>query len=99
MSVLITGKFPGDTAVFEAALRDRASEFAAYGEQARTAGGIHHRFGIGDGFIVVVDEWESPQQFEQFFTRPELQAFIGSIGAAGPPEITVSAAVASADQY
>ena len=66
----------------------------------RAAGALHHRFGIGDGYVVVVDEWESVQQFEQFFGNPELQAFVGSIGAApAPPEMTISEAVASPDQY
>jgi quinol monooxygenase YgiN len=99
VSVLITVKFPGDTDTFRKTLTDRADEMASFAEQARAAGGIHHRFGIGDGFVVVVDEWESPQHFEQFFARPELQAFIGSSGASGPPEITVCEAIASPDQY
>jgi quinol monooxygenase YgiN len=97
VSALITVKFLGDTDTFRKTLTDRAD--ASFAEQARAAGGIHHRFGIGDGFVVVVDEWESPQQFEQFFARPELQAFIGSSGASGPPEITVCEAIASPDQY
>jgi hypothetical protein len=100
MSVLVIGKFQGDTAKFRQSLTDRAGEFAKVGDQARAAGGIHHRFGVGDGFVVIIDEWESVEQFQQFFANPELQAFIGSVGAApAPPEITVVEAVASADQY
>ncbi len=100
MSVLITAKFPGDTAKFRQSLADRAEEFAKLKESAMAAGGIHHRFGIGDGFVLVVDEWESPQHFERFFGDPSLQAFIGSIGADPvPPEITLTEAVASPDQY
>jgi quinol monooxygenase YgiN len=50
--------------------------------------------------VVLVDEWESVEQFQQFFSNPDLQAFIGSVGAApAPPEITVSEAVASSDQF
>ena len=67
---------------------------------AKAAGGVHHRFGIRDGFVVLVDEWESVEHFQQFFSNPDLQAFIGSVGAApAPPEITISEAVSSADQY
>ena len=100
MSVLVTVKFPGDTATFRQALADRAEEFAKLKESAMAAGGIHHRFGVGDGFVLVVDEWESPQQFERFFGDPSLQAFIGTLGAAPvPPEITLTEAVASPDQY
>ena len=100
MSVLVIGKFQGDTATFRQALADRAGELAGYASMAQAAGGIHHRFGVGDGFIIVVDEWESAEHFEKFFSNPELQAFIGSMGAAPvPPELTVAEAVASADQY
>lgn len=99
MSVLVTGKFPGDVATLRQAMADRSDELVAMAEKARAAGGIHHRFGLGDGFVVVVDEWESPQAFEQFFSQPELQEFIGSLGVSGPPDITISEAISSPDQY
>jgi quinol monooxygenase YgiN len=100
MSVLVTGKFHGDTAKFRQALADRAGEFEKIAEMARTAGGIHHRFGVGDGFVVIVDEWASTEQFQQFFAQPDLQAFIGSVGAdPAPPEITVSEAISSPDEF
>jgi hypothetical protein len=100
MSVLVTGKFQGDTASFRRALTDRAGEFEKIAVIARSSGGIHHRFGIGDGFVLIVDEWQTAEQFEQFFTNPELQTFIGSVGAdPGPPDITVAEAVTSPDQY
>jgi hypothetical protein len=100
MSVLITLKVFGDTDVFQAALTDRADEVKAIGDRAQGVGAIHHRFGIGDGFILVVDEWETAEQFEQFFGDPEMQAFVSSVGAAPtPPEITVAQAVSSPDQF
>ena len=100
MSVLIIGKFQGDTAKFRRALTDRADEFAKIADMARAQGGIHHRFGIGDGFVVIVDEWATVEHFQQFFSNPDLQAFIGSVGAApAPPEITIVDAIASPDQY
>jgi hypothetical protein len=100
MSVLVIGKFQGDTAKFRQALTERADEFAKISDGARSAGAIHHRFGIGDGFVVIDDEWGSVEQFQQFFSNPDLQAFIGSVGAAGaPPEITVAEAVTSSDQF
>lgn len=100
MSVLVIAKFQGDTAKFRQALADRAGEFEKIAERARAAGGIHHRFGIGDGFVLVADEWETPGDFERFFADPELQAFIGSVGAAPvPPEMSICEAVDSPDQY
>jgi len=100
MSVLVIAKFHGDTATFRQAIAERGEEFAKIAESAQASGGIHHRFGVGDGFIVVVDEWASAAHFEQFFADPALQAFIGSVGAAPmPPEITMTEAIASPDQY
>jgi hypothetical protein len=100
MSVLVIAKFQGDTATFRQALSGRGGEFVKYADAARAAGGVHHRFGVGDGCVIVVDEWESVDHFQQFFSNPELQAFIGSIGAApAPPEMIIAEAVASPDQY
>jgi hypothetical protein len=100
MSVLVIGKFQGDTAKFRQSLTDRADEYAKIGQADEAAGAIHHRFAIGDGFVLVVDEWESVEHFQQFFGDPELQAFIGTVGAAPvPPEITVGEAVASPDEF
>lgn len=100
MSVLVVGKFKGDTAKFRQSLTDRADDFAKIGAGAQAAGGIHHRFAIGDGFVLVVDEWESVEHFQRFFGNPELQAFIGSVGGAPvPPEIIMAEAVGSPDQF
>jgi len=100
VSVVIVGKFKGDTAKFRQALTDRAGEFAKIGESARTMGALHHRFAIGDGCVLVIDEWESVEHFEKFFANPDLQAFIGSVGAAPePPGMLIGEAVSSSDQF
>jgi quinol monooxygenase YgiN len=100
MSVLVTVKIPGDTGKFRQSLTERAGEYEKIAGMARAAGGVHHRFGIGDGFVLVVDEWESADHFGQFFANPELHEFIGSVGGdPGQPEITVTEAVSSPDQY
>jgi hypothetical protein len=101
MSVLVTIRFAGDTALFRRALTDRKDEFAAIAGRARGKGGVHHRFGVGDGFVLVVDEWESVGSFQAFFGDPQLQTFIGSVGAdtSGPPEITIAEATDSPDAY
>jgi hypothetical protein len=99
MSVLVIGKFQGDTATFRKALAERAAEFEEISAGARAQGALHHRFGVGDGFVVLVDEWETVEQFQQFFSNPDLHAFIGTIGATGQPEITVSEAVTAPGEY
>jgi hypothetical protein len=100
MSVLVVGKFQGDTAKFRQALTDRADEFAKIADMARSQGAIHHRFGIADDFVLIVDEWATAGHFQQFFSNPDLEAFIGSVGAApAPPELTIVDAIASSDQF
>jgi hypothetical protein len=98
---MVTIRIAGDTALFRRSLTERKDEFAAIAQRARGKGGLHHRFGVGDGFVLVVDEWESVDAFEAFFGDPELQTFIGSVGANTPvqPEITVAEAIDSPDAY
>lgn len=101
MSFLITLKVNGDTAVFQKALADRAAEFEAVVEKAKAAGAIHHRFGVGDGYVHVIDEWETVEGFQGFFGEPSMQEFLGSIGAdtSAEPDITVSLALRTVDEF
>jgi quinol monooxygenase YgiN len=100
MSVLVIGKLKGDTAKFRQALADRADEFAKISEESKAVGGLHHRFGVGDGYVLIVDEWDSVEHFQKFMANPELQAFIGSVGGAPePPEVIVAEAITSSDQF
>lgn len=101
MSVLITLKIPGDTEKFRRALDEHSAELVEVSERGRAAGAIHHRFGIGDGFVMVVDEWDSADHFHAFFSNPDMQEFVGSMGGdtSVPPEITVAEAVSSADEF
>ncbi len=100
MSVLVITRLQGDTAKFRQALQARGNEFKEVADRARTAGAIHHRFGVGDDFVVVVDEWGTADQFRAFFADPSLQKFIASAGAAPtPPDVTITEAIPSADQF
>jgi quinol monooxygenase YgiN len=101
MSVLVILKFQGDVAKFRQALTDHGEQFAKMAAEAKgSGGGIHHRFVVGDGYVVVVDEWESVEHFQKFFANPDLQALIANSGAAAqPPEITVAEAITSPDEY
>ncbi|HWC35566.1 MAG TPA: hypothetical protein VG650_12175 [Mycobacteriales bacterium] len=94
-------KVPGDTAVFQKAIAERGDEIEAIAEKAQAQGCLHHRFGIGDGYVHVIDEWETVEAFQAFFTEPSMQEFIATIGAdtSAEPEMTVSQAVSSPDQF
>ncbi|HEV2376939.1 MAG TPA: hypothetical protein VGS19_32845 [Streptosporangiaceae bacterium] len=100
MSVLIIGKFRGDTGMFRRALVERADEFEAFADKARGQGAIHHRLGASDGLVVISQEWETAEDFQRFFADPNLQDFIVSVGITPlPPELTICEAVASTDQF
>lgn len=101
MSVLITVKINGDTDVFRTTVAERGEEMVKIADAGKAAGAIHHRFAVGDGFVLVVDEWESPEQFEKFFSAPELHEFIASAGGdpSQQPEITVAEAIESPDTF
>jgi quinol monooxygenase YgiN len=101
MSVIIAAKLAGDTAAFTKSLEDRADEYRKIGERSREKGALHHRFGIGDGFIFINDEWESAEAFEKFFGDPELQKFIGSVGGDtnAAPEIIIVESVDSPEMF
>jgi len=101
MSVVITAKFQGDVATFRQALTDHGDQFAKMAAEAQASGGgLHHRFAVGDGFVLVVDEWETVEHFQKFFANPDLQALIAKSGAAPqPPEITIAEAISSPDEY
>jgi quinol monooxygenase YgiN len=90
MGVLIVQRVAADTAQFEAfmaANRDRVKELT---ERAKAGGCMAHRFAVGDGEIVVVDEWETADQFEAFISSPDIQQVMGQMGAQGQPEVTVA---------
>ena len=100
MSVLIVARVAGDTGAFQKGIANRGQEFEAIAARARASGAIHHRFGVGEGFVMVVDEWESAEQFQQFFGDPELQAFVRSVGLSGSePEVLVAEEIASPDRF
>jgi hypothetical protein len=100
MSVLVVVKVSGDTDIFQKALADRADEFVAVIDRAKAGGAIHHRFGIGDGYIIAVDEWQTTEGFEHFFGDPTMQEFVTSIGASPtPPEITITEVISSPDEF
>jgi hypothetical protein len=100
MSVLAVVKVSGKTETFQKSMIDFADEYRSIRERAMGAGAIHHRFGIGDGYVLGIDEWETAEQFQTFFSDPSLQEFIAKIGGdPTPPEITITEAISSPDQF
>jgi hypothetical protein len=100
MSVLVTMRVSGDTEKFRQLMATDEERLRRIADAARESGCIHHRFGVGDGFILVVDEWESPEAFQQFFaSNPDIPEVMRDAGAHGEPEFEFTDAIETPDQF
>lgn len=90
MSVLITGTIRVDPEAIRGLFESKREVFEAVAEKAKAAGALHHRFGAGDGEMLILDEWESAEAFMEFFgNQPEINALMQEAGVQGPPEFRV----------
>ena len=87
MSVTVTIHFPvSDVAKAIRAFIGNAKFLEEITESTRGAGMLHHRFVSGDGELMVIDEWETAEQFQSFFDgNPKVAEVMASIGMTGPP--------------
>jgi hypothetical protein len=99
MSVLVTMRVKGDTDQFRRFLATEGDRLRETSQSARDGGAIHHRFGVGDGVVVVVDEWESAESFQRFITSDVIVAMMGEMGAQSEPEVDITEAIDSPDQF
>ncbi len=99
MGVLVTMKVKGDTHQFRRFLDSDADRLREISKAAQAAGCVHHRFGVGDGFVLVIDEWESAEAFQRFIGSDEIAEVMREAGAQSEPEIEFTEAVESPDQF
>ena len=90
MSVLVVMKVPGDTDTFEKFIAANSELVLELTDRSKAAGCVGHRFAVGDGYVLVVDEWGKPEQFEAFISSPDIQSVMAQMGATGEPEITMA---------
>jgi hypothetical protein len=90
VSVLVVMKVPGDTNTFESFMAANTDLVLELTEKSKAAGCRGHRFAVGDGYVLVVDEWDKPEQFQAFISAPDIQTVMGQMGANGEPEITIA---------
>ena len=98
-SVVVTMKVKGDTDQFRRFLDTDADRLREIAKTGQAAGAIHHRFAVGDGFVLVIDEWESAEAFQRFLGSDEIAAVMRDAGAQSEPEIEFAEAVESPDQF
>jgi hypothetical protein len=91
MSVTVIARFPvADVAKAIEGLQANAALLEEITEDTKGAGILHHRFVAGDGEIVVIDEWETAEQFQGFFEgNPKVERVTSVIGVTGPPAVSV----------
>ncbi len=58
---------------------------------------LRHRTFTTDSEIIVVDEWERPEQFQAWINKPELQRIMGKLGV-GKPEVFFAEQLAMGDE-
>jgi len=99
MSVLVSIRVSGDVAKFKQLLEDDPNRFKAIADDAKTKGAIHHQFAVGEGFVLVLDEWETAGAFQEFFEHPQIAAIMAESGATGEPEVWIAQAIDSPDKF
>ena len=95
MSVVVTVRFPvADVAKAVEGLHTNASFFEETTAKTKGAGIISHRFVTGNGELMVIDEWETADQFESFFAaNPRIGEVMGWLGMTGEPTISIFQAI------
>ena len=101
MSVYMSLRVKADRQKFEElAAGEWKDRLMAVSQRGQSMGAIHHRFAAADGEIVVIDEWESREQFERFFSStPEIAEFMQAVGVQSEPEITFFEPLPVGDEF
>ena len=88
MTVKMILRIQVDPAEMERAAREGGEAFRGIGESSKQSGAIHHEFWAGNGEVLVVDEWESPDHFREFFEAQgqQIGQLMQSAGAQQPDE-------------
>jgi heme-degrading monooxygenase HmoA len=102
MAVLVTLRITGDPDRIEQALTSDTERLMAISERAKAKGALHHRFyANADGTeVLVVDEWETAEAFQQFFGEsPDIGAMMGEAGVTSEPEAKFFRRLDTPDQF
>lgn len=88
MAVMVVLMLEGDPVRIQQALTSDTERLTAVSERAKGKGALHHAFyGNVDGSgVVVVDEWETAEGFQQFFSESqEIGQMMGEAGVTNQP--------------
>ena len=90
MSVTIIGRVKGDPEKIKQVFASHAADMEEITGIGKEMGAISHRFVQGDGEILILDEWDTAEHFQAFFSSQEkIGQMMQEAGVAGPPQIEV----------
>jgi hypothetical protein len=73
-----------------AGLQANAALLEGITEDTKGGGLIHHTFVAGEVEIVVIDEWETSEQFQSFFEgNAKIAKITELVGVTGPPAVAI----------
>jgi hypothetical protein len=80
---------------------ENADSMQAISQRGKDAGAVHHAFFAGDGEVLVVDEWDSPESFQRFFEeeQPNIGPLMESAGVQGEPQISFYEKLDTSDAF
>src|SRR4051812_33938769 len=100
MSVMVIGKMTVDPANVQKLWAEQGDAFRGIAEQARAAGATSHRWGLGDGYVVIIDDWPDEETFNSFFGGThEIAELMQAAGVQGPPEFQILDAASAPDAF
>ena len=102
MSVLMTLTVDGDPAKLEEYAAADPERMSAIRDAAKERGLIAHRFyGSDDGRLMVVDEWDSAESFQSFFSEQgeEIGKMMSEAGVTTQPQPQFWRVLETHDKY
>jgi heme-degrading monooxygenase HmoA len=102
MSVLMTLRVKGDPGKIEEIAAADPDKIRGISDRGKQAGAIHHAFyGSEDGQIMVLDEWDTAENFQAFFEAEagEIGPLMQQAGVTTEPEITFWRKLDSKDEF
>ena len=102
MSYIVIIRMQSDRGTFEQVAAANEDTMRAISERGRAAGARHHGFyADGNGSMVVIDEWDDPQDFQNFFQSESesIGPLMQQAGVQGEPQIEFYERLDTADAF
>jgi heme-degrading monooxygenase HmoA len=100
MAVRVMGRVAVDPGVMEKLFSERKDDFESVHEAAVKAGARHHEFLNAGDAVIILDEWDTAEHFQQFFTsQQKIADLMATAGVTAPPEISFYEIMDSPDKF